>query len=348
MRENVCSFLQKEVDFGHIPGAVIQVAHKGKVIIEEAIGNRSVHPETAPMERDTIFDLASLTKVIGTLPAILKLVDEGEIILDDQVSFFFPAFATNGKEQVTVKNLLTHTSGFPSHQPFYLYNLKSDEIFERICKEELVFQPGRKVIYSDLGFITLYKIVEKISGEKFDVFLKREIFEPLQMLETGFNPTFEPERFASTEYNEGLNNYKHGIVHDENAEAMGGISGHAGLFSSISDLSNFADMIENGGMFQGNRVLSSSIIRLSKSNFTLSGREFRGLGWILQKSGLSACGDLFSDQSFGHTGFTGTSIWFDPVVDLRVILLTNRVHFGRENHILRIRPRLHNIIRSYF
>jgi len=348
MREKILEFLQREIDLKHIPGAVIGITHNGKVIIEEAIGHSAVYPEKTPMKQNTVFDLASLTKVVATLPVILKLIDDGEVRLDDPVSFFLPEFGQKGKEHITVRHLLTHTSGLPAHKQYYVEDLTTDQILERIYGESLEVPTGSKVIYSDLGLITLYKIIELLTGQPFERFVEKEIFAPLGMIETGFNPTFEKERFAATEYSEKLKGYKKGIVHDDNTESMGGISGHAGLFSTIQDLQKYAEMIENNGAYKGKQILSEAVLHLSRNNFTSFDQEYRGLGWILKSPVLSSCGDLFSQGSYGHTGFTGTSIWFDPKVNLTVILLTNRVHFGRQPHILRLRPRLHNMIRAHF
>lgn len=348
MKQHVRRFLQREVELEHIPGAVIQVAHKSEVILEEAVGNRAVFPEKLPMHVHTVFDLASLTKVVATLPAILKLMDEGEIRLDDRVEQFLPQFSQNGKEKITIRHLLTHTSGLRAHRPFHAKKLTAEQILEEIYADEREVPIGSKVIYSDLGLITLYKIVEVITGEEFSSFLKRKIFDPLNMTETAFNPTFPVDRYAVTEYSEDLEDYRRGIVHDENTASMGGISGHAGLFSTVQDLGKFAEMIENGGLYQGTRIISEIGLLRSQENYTPQDSEYRGLGWILKSPTLSSCGDYFSESSFGHTGFTGTSIWFDPEVDLRVILLTNRVHLGRQNQIIRLRPRLHNLIRTYF
>lgn len=346
MKTKILKFLQKEIDQQHIPGAVIHISYQSQVILQEAIGNRAVFPTKAPMEFDTVFDLASLTKVVATLPVTLKLLENGHIRLDDSVTNFIPEFGLKGKEQITLRHLLTHTSGLPAHKQYYLEDLNAEQIFARICQQELEVPIGSQVIYSDLGLITLYKVIETITGERFEDYVKREIFEPLSMVETGFNPAFSRNRFAATEYSEKLQDYKHGIVHDDNTESMGGISGHAGLFSTVNDLAKYAAMIENNGVYQGKRILSEAALKLARQNFTPFDKEYRGLGWILKSPTYSSCGDFFSPASYGHTGFTGTSIWFDPEINLHVILLTNRVHFGRQNHILRIRPRLHNIIRT--
>lgn len=348
MRQQVIHLLEKEIDLEHIPGAVIHVSHKGELVLEEALGYRSVYPEKLKMEQETVFDLASLTKVVATLPAVLKLIDRGNIRLDDKVQKFIRGFDKGDKQDITIRHLLTHTSGLIAHHPFYEENLSGEQILEWIYTNEAKEQVGSKVVYSDLGFITLYKIIETVTKNNFAQFIDEEIFQPLGMNETVFNPTFSTNRYAATEYCEKRKDYKRGIVHDENAEAMDGISGHAGLFSTIADLRKFALMTENGGIYNGKRIISNVAIDISSRNYTPDEGESRGLGWILKSITSSSCGDYFSNESYGHTGFTGTSIWFDPTVHLHVILLTNRVHFGRTNHLIQLRPRLHNLIRSYF
>ncbi|MET3698299.1 serine hydrolase domain-containing protein [Bacillus oleivorans] len=346
MKDKVLAFLQKEIELEAIPGAVIHVSYQDQVILQEAIGHRVVFPEKQPLEIDTVFDLASLTKVVASLPVTLKLLETGQIRLDDRVAYFLHDFGKNGKDSITIRHLLTHTSGLPAHKEYFLESLTTEQIVDRINKQELVAPIGERVIYSDLGIITLYQVIEKITGDRFEQYVKKQIFEPLQMTETGFNPAFNENRYAATEYSEKLKDYKKGIVHDDNTESMGGISGHAGLFSTVNDLANFAAMIESNGVFQGKRIISEEAVELSRKNFTPFDSEFRGLGWILKSPTYSSCGDFFSNRSYGHTGFTGTSIWFDPEIKLHVILLTNRVHYGRKDPILRLRPRLHNIIRT--
>lgn len=347
MQNSVRDFLQKEVELEHIPGAVIHVSYQQEVLLQEAIGNRAVHPEKSPMTLNTVFDLASLTKVVATTPAILKLIDDGEIRLDDPVAHFLPDFARCGKKDVTIRHLLTHTSGLTAHRSFHLHHLTTEQMLEHIYEEELEHPIGEKVVYSDLGFIILYKVIEEVTQESFSNFVHESVFNPLGMEETGFSPNFGQKRYAPTEYSDKLQDYKTGIVHDENTESMGGTSGHAGLFSTLYDLQKYASMMENNGVYNGKRILSEAVLRLSKRNHTSFDHEFRGLGWMMKGPSHSSCGDLFPGKSYGHTGFTGTSMWFDPTINLYVILLTNRVHFGRNPHMIRLRPRLHNLIRSF-
>lgn len=323
------AFLQNEIQDEHIPGAVVHVSHQGSVLMQEAMGDRAVFPERKPMQMDTVFDIASLTKVVATLPAVLLLLEEGKVRLDDPVQLFLPDF----QHRVTLRHLLTHTSGLPAHRPYYR---EDSDVMDRICQEPLQADVGEQVIYSDLNFITLRYVVEAVSLQPFDRFVQKEIFEKLGMNETMFVPTFPEERYAATEFVEHLGDYKRGIVHDENAEFMGGVSGHAGLFSTIHDLAKYARMVELGG----EPILSKASMKLARAQHT-SEKEPRGLGWVLK-----GAGDLFSSHTYGHTGFTGTSMWFDPEEELHVILLTNRVHFGRTDAIIRLRSRLHNLIRA--
>lgn len=345
MKNEVLSFLEEQINQKKIPGATIKVTHENKSLMEEAIGYRIyTEEEKKEMKLNTVFDLASLTKVIATLPSILKLIDNDVISLNDTIDKFIPDL-TN-KDNITITHLLTHTSGLPSHRKYYGNNLTRNEIFNSIYEESLEYLPGSEVLYSDLGFILLSKIVEEVVKQKLNKFVTKEIFTPLEMNETSYLPKFSDERYAATEYDKKTKTYKMGIVHDENAEAMGGISGHAGLFSTVKDLGHFTSMIENEGIYKKKKILSPEIINLSRQNFTANKNKYRGLAWQLKTNSTTSCGNLFSEAAYGHTGFTGTSIWFDPTVNLNVIFLTNRVHFGRKTEIQQIRKELHDLIRK--
>lgn len=344
MREKVLSFLQKEVELGNIPGAAIYISHRGECLLEESVGYRILGPGQEPASISTVYDLASITKVAATLPSILRLIDDGALRLEDPLFLFIPEFGRGGKETITIRHLLTHTSGLPAHRRFYEGGMKTEQIIAQICNEELASSPGEKVVYSDLGMIMLYAAVERITGQPFQDYVREEFFEPMEMTETGFNLPFEKSRFAATEYSERLGEIRQGVVHDGNAETMSGISGHAGLFSTVRDMAKFAEMVEGGGLFRGKRILSQAALEMSRQNETPGAFESRGLGWSLKSPGVLSCGDLFSSSSYGHTGYTGTSIWFDPDKELHVILLTHRVHAPHQEAILRLRPRLHNLI----
>ena len=344
MKEKVLSFLQHEIDQKVTPGAVIRVRHKGELILDEAVGTNSLEDDRVPITSSHLFDMASLTKVMVTLPAILQLCKAGEIHLHDKVMTFLPSFQNNGKEGLTIKQLLTHSSGLAAHRPYFERRLSAAQVLKEISEEKLHYPPDTDVVYSDLGFILLMDIIEKVTGQTIDEYARLHLFEPMAMKDTGYKPNYERQRFAPTEYYDHLKSHKYGVVHDDNTEFMGGISGHAGLFSTMEDLSVFTKMLENEGVHEGKQVLDPHWLALSRRNFTPFANESRGIGWQLKGSGASPVGDLMSSNTYGHTGFTGTSFYIDPEKELTVMLLTNRVYFGRHLAMIRLRPRLHNLI----
>jgi CubicO group peptidase (beta-lactamase class C family) len=299
-----------------------------------------------------MYDCASLTKVIATTSAVMKLHDEKRISLDDKVSKFIPQFSEGKKSELTLRHLLRHSSGLPPFRQLWKICPDAKSAIDSIYATNLVANPGDTTIYSDLGFITLGKIIEQVSGKSLEKFVKENFFEPLGMTRTMFKPPKELwENVAPTEYDSlWRKRLVQGVVHDENADFLGGVSGHAGLFSTSSDLAIFMHMLMNGGTYNGKRYLDSSTIALftKKQSETSS----RALGWDTKSPIGSSAGGLFSPTSFGHTGFTGTSIWADPVEihafgkrNLFVILLTNRVHPTRANSkIAKVRPAVHDAV----
>lgn len=337
----VYDFLNKQVQEEHIPGVVVGVTTTEKTIYKHAFGYAH-HEKKIPMAKETIFDLASLTKVVATLPAVLQLLDKGELDLDDSVATYFPQFEEKHRD-ITIKHLLTHTSGLQSEIKFYQRNITKSDTVDFIAQIEEKKKTGEQVIYSDLNFMLLGSLIEKLTGMSLADYVEKYIYEPLRMENTYFNPSKDDlNRIAATEYIESLNDYQWGKVHDENAFHFGGISGHAGLFSSVEDLSRFARMILNGGVHKKNRILSSQSIELSSKSYTNNLNLNRGLGWQLYDAPTFS-GQYLQD-GFGHTGFTGTSIWFSKKQHFAVILLTNRVHFGRQIDISRLRRIVHNLI----
>ncbi|HDI75436.1 MAG: hypothetical protein DRJ52_05645 [Thermoprotei archaeon] len=343
--EKLDEFIQKRVGDVY-PGAVIAIGCSRGLGYCSAYGYSLIIGEKLPMKENTIFDLASLTKPVATATSIMILVEKGKIYLDEGVQDILPSFKGLAKEKVTLKHLLTHTSGLPAHIAFYRWCSSAEEVVNEICsKVSLVYEPGTRVVYSDLGYILLGYIIEKISGERLDLFAREKIFNPLGMKDTMFNP---PEklrsRIAATELCKWRKKLVWGEVHDENSYAMGGVAGHAGLFSTALDLAIFAQMMLNKGSIGSTRVLSRRSVEVMTTCHTEGLESRRGLGWQLKHRG-AACGDLFSEDSYGHTGFTGTSIWIDPQQDLFVTFLTNRVHPSRENtKIVKFRPKLHNFV----
>ncbi|MCU7496433.1 MAG: serine hydrolase [Ignavibacteria bacterium] len=327
------------------PGAVAYVGYKGKVIYKKAFGHYTYGPGVQPMETDAMFDLASVSKVIGTTTAAMLLYDEGKLILDKKVSDYLPDFANHGKENITIRNLLLHNAGFPADKPFYKMYKNHDQVAQDIMNTSLEYPTGTKFLYSDLSMITLQLVIEKIAGMPLDRFLKKRVFEPLGMSHTMYNP---PKSLWNKCVPTEVDNYwrmdtVRGTVHDENAAAMGGVAGHAGLFSTAGDLSTFMQMMLNKGRYDGKQLIKPSTVELFTSK--VSEQSSRGLGWDTKAPTGSSAGSLFSTESFGHTGFTGTSVWADKTRNLFVVLLTNRVFPTRKNNkIIKFRPLFHDAV----
>jgi uncharacterized protein YbbC (DUF1343 family)/CubicO group peptidase (beta-lactamase class C family) len=348
------TILQSAVANDEIPGAVLLVEHRGKIVYEKAAGMRALMPSREAMTTDTIFDIASLTKVIATAPSVMKLVEEGKLRLDDPVSRYLPEFTSNGNHQITIRMLLTHTSGLAPDPPLDAARAGKSAIYAEINQEELEAPPGMRFIYSDTGFIVLGELVEKISGMPLAEYAGRNIFEPLHMQETRFLPPSEwISRIAPTEEidlpadekaGSGKGHLLRGTVHDPTARAMGGVAGNAGVFSTASDLDKFCTMVLSGGRIPGSdggRILSeASVHKMTSPQSPPWIPAIRGLGWDIDSQYSSPRGELFPLGSFGHTGFTGTSIWIDPASETFVILLTNSVHPYRRPPISSLRSKV--------
>ncbi len=337
-----CMLLEDAVAKKETPGAVGLVLYRKKIVTHCSYGLKAILPTPTEVKNDTIYDLASVTKCVATTTMALMLLEQGALRLDDSVAYFYPEM--KAKSQLRLRHLLTHTSGLPAWLPIYKNAFNRDDWLKALANTNLEYETGSKVVYSCLGFILLGLILEKVAGESLADFLKRELFDPLGMKDTGYN-VGPLERVAPTEYSPLKNCILTGFVHDENAASLGGVSGNAGLFSTAFDLSLFAAMILSEGFWNNRAYLSPSSIELMRYNHTSHLNDNRGLGWAL-KGEYSSGGDLLSAYSFGHTGFTGTSIWLDPTLDLAIILLTNRVHPTREgeNGIIRLRALFANAV----
>ncbi len=336
--------LDRETERGEIPGGVAFVGRNGKIVATHKAGlSIATGFANYPVQLNTIYDCASLTKVVVTLPLILQLIDRGEMRLNDPVRRYVPAFAANGKSEVTLKHLLTHTSGLPSSKDMHSHGWTPEEIKAAVWNEALTFSPGTGCVYSDLNFITLGEIVSLLFGIPLDTAARKHIFEPLGMRDSTYCPAeaLKP-RIAATEFMDG--SFRWGDVHDENTAAMGGISGHAGLFSTAADLSIYAAMWLNRGRYHDGILLSSSSAATAARTHTAHLNANRGLGWVLKGDPWDSSGDWSSPLSYGHTGFTGTSLWIDPETGVFVVLLTNRVHFGRGKSVVRLRDCFHNAV----
>ncbi|MBD3399746.1 MAG: serine hydrolase [Candidatus Coatesbacteria bacterium] len=350
--DRVDGLIEELIDAGRMPGAVLLVARRGAIVKRAAYGWAELEPERRPMAPDTLFDLASLTKVVATSTAVMMLVERGEFRLDQPVSYYLPAFAEKGKADITIRQLLTHQSGLPAWRDFSKTATDSDSVVDEICAIEPKYAPGVRYLYSDLNMIILGELIRRIDGRTLDEFCSAEIFAPLGMRRTGFNPAPELAATAAAttesaerpEVPEGT--MLVGRVHDENAALMGGIAGHAGLFSTADDLAVFAQMMLSGGVYGETRLLSPVTVEtMTAQHLQVNSTVRRGLGWDLHSSEYCTAGDLLSLESYGHTGFTGTSLWIDPAHELVIILLTNRVHpDGRSRAFNEVRARVHNVV----
>lgn len=318
-----------EIAKKQLPGAVVLVGRQGKVVWRRAYGNRAVEPQAEPMTADTIFDLASLTKVVATATSVMILVERGQVRLGDPVARYIPEFAAMGKRNITVEQLMTHRSGFPPDNDLTDYEQGPDKAFQNIWNLAPIAEAGSRFIYSDVNYIVLAELVRRVAGKPLDEFAAENIFRPLGMKDTGFKPaaSLQP-RIAPTEEREG--HWMRGEVHDPRAYLLGGVAGHAGVFSTADDLAIYCQMILGHGQYRGARVLSPlGVIRMTEaraSGGNASDGNARGLGWDVMTGYSSNRGDLFPLGSFGHTGFTGGSIWIDPASETFVVFLSNRVH----------------------
>ena len=314
--------VEKAVAEGNIPGAVLVVGHDGKVVYRKAFGQRSLEPVREPMTLDTVFDLASLTKCLATATSVMKLVEAGRVRLNDPVASYLPEFAQNGKEDITVRELVTHYSGLAPDLDLKGDWRGRDTAYKMAMEAKPEFAPGARFVYSDINFIVLGFLVEKISGVGLSEFAAANIYQPLGMKDTRFQPPAEwTRRIAPTEYDE-QGKMLRGRVHDPTARRMGGVAGHAGLFSTADDMALYAE-----DLLSGFRILSREAVeKMTTPQQPANGASLRGVGWDIDSPFSSNRGELLPVGSFGHTGFTGTSLWIDPVTDTYIILLTNAVH----------------------
>ena len=342
--DRVDSIIEAAIADSTSPGVALAVGRHGRLVRLRGYGRLDWLPDAGLVNDSSIYDMASVSKVVGLTTAMMMLTEEGKIDLDAPVATYLPWFGGGGKGTVTVRQLLLHRGGLPAWLPFWQDARGREEYQRLIAPIEPVYTPGDSVVYSDIGFITLGFVVEEVSGETLDAFLQRRLFGPLGMRDTGYNPdpAFKP-RIAVTEVDTVYRHeHVHGVVHDENAHALGGVSGHAGLFSSARDLAVYALMMLNGGVMDWcpdgeascsasrdpvRLIDASTIARFTARQDSLSQR---GLGWD-KPNGNSSAGDYLTYEAFGHTGFTGTSIWMDPKLDVFVVLLTNRVNPTRAN-----------------
>ena len=342
------SLIQRAIGDSAFPGAQLLVARDGSVVYNKAFGRLEYSPASRAVDKATMYDLASLTKVVATTSAILRLYEENCLRLEDSVVWYLPEFGNHGKEGITVRNLLMHNSGLPAFKKLYSTAATPQAVLDSVYNSELIYSPGDSTLYSDFGFIVLGKIVETITGKPLDRYVSETFFQPLGMTRTMFTPPKSLwSNIAPTELDTVWRKaLVWGTVHDETAALLGGVAGHAGLFSTASDLAVFAQMMLDKGFYGGRNYLKpeSFVLATTKQDTNST----RALGWDTRTpTGYSSAGALFGLQSFGHTGFTGTSIWVDPGRNLFVIFLTNRAYPTRDNtKIYKIRPELHDVVIS--
>jgi uncharacterized protein YbbC (DUF1343 family)/CubicO group peptidase (beta-lactamase class C family) len=353
--------IEGEIANKRLPGAVVLVSRKGRVVWRKSYGSRALEPAREPMTPDTIFDVASLTKVVATATSIMILVERGKLRLSDPVSLYIPELKGEGRERITIEQLLTHISGYAPDFDLRERWTGYDEAIKRLIKEPLRNTPGTRFTYSDIGFIALGEVVARVGQMPLDQFAQKNIFRPLGMTSTGFRPSASLEsRIAPTEKRRGQMSYLgdtaanagtegdvwlRGQVHDPTSYRMNGVAGHAGLFSTANDLAIYCQMILNGGSYGGVRVLSPlTVAQMTRPRIVSSSGNTRGLGWDINTSYSTNRGELFPLGSFGHTGFTGTSIWIDPASEMFVVFLSNRVHPDGKGDVGPLRGRVASIV----
>ena len=344
---DIDSIIVRAINDSAFPGAVVLVSQNGEVIYEKGFGHFTYDESSSQVSSTTIYDLASLTKVIATTTAAMICIDRDLFKIDDPVYKYIPEFSENSKEIITIENLLLHNSGLPAWKKFYNKNLDADSIIKNIYQTKPEYPAGTKTVYSDLGIIVLGKLIETVTEKKLDQFCNEEIFIPLNMNSTYFNPPDSVKyKIPPTEIDKHWRKKLiQGEVHDETSSLLGGVAGHAGLFSTAEDLSKLCRLLLDEGKFNGKLFIKPGTVELfTKRN---SSQSTRALGWDTKSATRSSAGNKFSKISFGHTGFTGTSIWIDPERKLFVVFLTNRVYPSRENKkIINVRPKLHNAVIS--
>ena len=333
---NIDRIMNDAVASGNIPGGVVLVGHDGKIVYRKAFGSRSLEPTRDAMTIDTIFDMASLTKCIATTTSVMQLFEQGKIRLNDPVAAYLPEFAQNGKQDITVRELLTHYSGLAPDLDLKTSWQGRDAAYQMAMRQKLDYPPGARFVYSDINFEVLGFLVEKLSGMSLNDYAAKNIFAPLRMGHTRYlpPPDWSP-RIAPTQYDDEGKMLR-GVVHDPTARRMGGVAGHAGLFSTADDVAKFAQEL----LF-GHKVLSRlAIEKMTTPQTSPTAASLRGLGWDIDSPFASNRGELLPVGSYGHTGFTGTSLWIDPATNSYIVLLTNSVHPRGGKSVVSLRSRL--------
>ena len=345
--ERVDAIVAEGLEAGRMAGCVVAVGRRGKLVLLRAYGDRQQQPHREPMTVDTVFDLASLTKPLATASSVMLLIERGQLRLGTRVGRVLPEFAKNGKDRITIRQLLTHQGGLTPDNRLSDYQDGEAKAWERIFELPLIEPPGERFIYSDVGFIVLGRVVQQLSGQDLASFAARNIYQPLKMRETGFKPSESLRARAAATERRG-DTWMKGEVHDPRAFELGGVAGHAGLFSTATDLAVYAQMMLGQGRYGGVRVFSPRTVDVMTRGYRVSTDAngtagLRGLGWDKRTGYSSNRGDLLSDRAFGHGGFTGTTFWVDPELDLFVILLSTRLHPDGKGEVNSLAGRIANV-----
>ena len=349
--KQVDELIAASIEKKEIPGAVLLVGRGDDVVYRKAYGNRSIEPTVEPMTEDTIFDLASLSKPVGTATSIMILADRGKLDVDAPAAKYVPAFASNGKENVTVAQLLLHRGGLIADNSLKDYTDDPDESMKKILDLKLKYEPGKDYIYSDMSFAVLGEIVRAVSGKPLNEFAAEELFKPLGMKDTTYLPpaSWKPH-IAPTERAKdaktGENTVLRGIVHDPRAQKLGGFAGHAGVFGTADDLARYCRMLLNGGELDGKRIISANTFtEMTKTRCMPDGTNCRTYGFDVDTKHSAPRGERFEKgTSLGHTGYTGTMFWIDPKNESYVILLTNRVHPQDKGSVTQLRRKVSTVV----
>ncbi|MBF0859893.1 beta-lactamase family protein [Gluconobacter sp. LMG 31484] len=337
--DEVDGLVRNTIRKGEAPGAVVAIGHDQQIMHRFVYGKRALVPAPEPLTWDTRFDMASLTKPTMTALAVMQLVEQQKLRVDDQVSQYFPEFACNGKEDISVRLLLTHYSGLPPDVPLTDPWTGKAEGVKRAMTSPLINPPGAKFVYSDINYIMLGLLVEKLGGLPLDQYARINILEPLGMTESGYLPAASLRPLiAPTQYDE-QGNMLRGVVHDPTARRMGGVAGHAGLFSDARDMTLYAQALLDRLKGRPSRfpLRQDTLVLMTTPQQPAGKTELRGFGWDIDTHYSSPRGNVFSRRSFGHTGFTGTSLWIDPESDSYVLILTNRVHPSGGHSVVQLR-----------
>jgi uncharacterized protein YbbC (DUF1343 family)/CubicO group peptidase (beta-lactamase class C family) len=354
--EQIETLVREEIGQKRLPGAVVLIGVGDRIVYQKAIGNRSLVPSAEPMTLDTIFDVASLTKVVATTTSVMMLIEQGRLRLVDRVATFIPGFERYGKADITIRHLLTHVSGLRPDVDLGDDWLGTDTAIQLAIEEVPTAPAGTRFVYSDINFFLLGEIVRRISGKPLDQYTQEHLFKPLGMKDTMFNPPAPLlARIAPTESCSPYGwpcdgpdrRMLRGVVHDPTARRMNGVAGHAGLFSTAADLAIFSRMLLNNGSIRGERILAPlTVAKMTTPVPASEDRNLRALGWDVDSSYSGNRGELLPIGSFGHTGFTGTSLWIDPMTRMFVVFLSNRVHPDGKGDVTPLRARVATIAAS--